>query len=83
MSTFKCGICWETSPINDGYISCTPFNGNGDPTVIHKFCIDCMRNVAKSAIDDGRIAHGGVGLLCPSCNNIIPIGILLILTISI
>ncbi|KAE9547243.1 hypothetical protein FO519_009544, partial [Halicephalobus sp. NKZ332] len=37
----------------------------------NKGFVNLHKNVAKAAIEDGRIASGGVGLACPLCENVI------------
>ena len=73
MSTFDCPICLESYPIANGCIICSSFNNRGNSRKIHRFCIDCIRGFAKSAIENNQIAEGGVGLRCPipECSNII------------
>ena len=72
MGTFYCPICLDCHQENKGFILCCSFNNETDSTNNHTICIDCIRGIAKSAIENSRIAEGGIGLLCPipECKNV-------------
>ena len=71
---FECPVCFLSHSINDGIIYCCPLGEQNDSNDIHGICVECIRNLAKVATEGAAIAKGGFGLLCPSCDNVIPIG---------
>ena len=75
MNKFDCPICLESYPVTDGCILCSSFNNRGNPRKVHRVCINCIKGLAKSAIENNQIAEGGIGLRCSDleCPNIIPI----------
>ena len=75
MNRFDCPICYISYRITDGIIYCNNFVGK-EETQRHGICVDCIRNLAKAAVGDAPIAKGGIGLPCPSCDNVILIGML-------
>lgn len=71
---FTCPICYISYPIEEGIIYCCPSGDEEGFKEIHGICVDCIRGLAKLATEGAPIAKGGIGLLCPSCDNAIPIG---------
>ncbi|KAE9549216.1 hypothetical protein FO519_007577 [Halicephalobus sp. NKZ332] len=69
---FECSVCFTSYPISDSVIYCCPFGDEEDSNEVHGTCVDCVRGLAKTAAEDAPVAKGGIGLLCSSCNNIIP-----------
>ena len=74
MNCFDCPICYESYSVTDGIIYCRDFIGN-EETKNHGTCVSCIRNLAKAATGDAPVAKGGIGLPCPSCDNVILTGV--------
>uniref|UniRef100_A0A914D0G7 RING-type domain-containing protein n=1 Tax=Acrobeloides nanus TaxID=290746 RepID=A0A914D0G7_9BILA len=62
--TFQCNVCYENFPLHDG-VACVDRNEESEEK--HSFCIECIQNQARAAVDvvdSTKLAKGGIGLPC-------------------